>query len=67
MDREDSVHVVIVNTSIQLKFLLYLLSKSNIFQKLNLDQIIMYTFICAIKSIVWRTQVIKDCWFINRK
>lgn len=67
MDLEDSVHVVIVNTSIQLKFLLYLLSKSNIFQKLNLDQIIMYTFICAIKSIVWRTQVIKDCWFINRK
>lgn len=67
MDLEDSVHVVIVNTSIQLKFLLYLLSKSNIFHKLNLDQIIMYTFICAIKSIVWRTQVIKDCWFINRK
>lgn len=67
MDLEDSVHEVIVNTSIQLKFLLYLLSKSNIFQKLNLDQIIMYTFICAIKSIVWRTQVIKDCWFINRK
>lgn len=67
MDLEDSVHVVIVNTSIQLKFLLYLLSKSNIFQKLNLDQIITYTFICAIKSIVWRTQVIKDCWFINRK
>lgn len=67
MDLEHSVHVVIVNTSIQLKFLLYLLSKSNIFQKLNLDQIIMYTFICAIKSIVWRTQVIKDCWFINRK
>lgn len=67
MDLEDSVHVVIVNTSIQLKVLLYLLSKSNIFQKLNLDQIIMYTFICAIKSIVWRTQVIKDCWFINRK
>lgn len=67
MDLEDSVHVVIVNTSIQLNFLLYLLSKSNIFQKLNLDQIIMYTFICAIKSIVWRTQVIKDCWFINRK
>lgn len=67
MDLEDSVHVVIVNTSIQLKFLLYLLSKSNIFQKLNLDQIIMYTFICAIKSVVWRTQVIKDCWFINRK
>lgn len=67
MDLEDSVHVVIVNTSVQLKFLLYLLSKSNIFQKLNLDQIIMYTFICAIKSIVWRTQVIKDCWFINRK
>lgn len=67
MDLDDSVHVVIVNTSIQLKFLLYLLSKSNIFQKLNLDQIIMYTFICAIKSIVWRTQVIKDCWFINRK
>lgn len=67
MDLEDSVHVVIVNTSIQLKFLLYLLSKTNIFQKLNLDQIIMYTFICAIKSIVWRTQVIKDCWFINRK
>lgn len=67
MDLKDSVHVVIVNTSIQLKFLLYLLSKSNIFQKLNLDQIIMYTFICAIKSIVWSTQVIKDCWFINRK
>lgn len=67
MDLKNSVHVVIVNTSIQLKFLLYLLSKSNIFQKLNLDQIIMYTFICAIKSIVWRTQVIKDCWFINRK
>lgn len=67
MDLEDSVHVVIVNTSIQLKFLLYLLSKSNIFQKLNLDQIIMYTFICAITSIVWRTQVIKDCGFINRK
>lgn len=67
MDLKDSVHVVIVNTSIQLKFLLYLLSKSNIFQKLNLDQIIMYTFICAIKSIVWRTQVIKDCGFINRK
>lgn len=67
MDLEDSVHVVIVNTSIQLKFLLYLLSKSNIFQKLNLDQIIMYTFICAIKFIVWRTQVIKYCGFINRK
>lgn len=67
MDLEDSVHVFIVNTSIQLKILLYLLSKSNIFQKLNLDQIIMYTFICAIKSIVWRTQVIKDCGFINRK
>lgn len=67
MDLKDSVHVVIVNTSIQLKFLLYLLSKSNLFQKLNLDQIIMYTFICAITSIVWRTQVIKDCGFINRK
>lgn len=67
MDLKDSVHVVIVNTSIQLKFLLYLLSKSNIFQKLNLDQIIMYTFICAIKFIVWRTQVIKYCGFINRK
>lgn len=67
MDLKDSVHVVIVNISIQLKCLLYLLSKSNLFQKLNLDQIIMYTFICAIKSIVWSTQVIKDCWFINRK
>lgn len=67
MDLKNSVHVVIVNTSIQLNFLLYLLAKSNLFQKLNLDQIIMYTFICAIKSIVWSTQVIKDCWFINRK
>lgn len=67
MDLEDSVHVVIVNTSIQLNFLLYFLSKSNLFQKLNSDQIIMYTFICAIKFIVWRTQVIKYCGFINRK
>lgn len=67
MDLKDSVHVVIVNTSIQLKFLLYFLSKSTLFQKLNSDQIIMYTFICAIKSIVWRTPVIKDCGFINRK
>lgn len=67
MDLKNSVHVVIVNTSIQLNFLLYLLAKSNLFQKLNLDQIIMYTFICAITSIVWRTQVIKDCGFINRK
>lgn len=67
MDLKDSVHVVIVNTSIQLKFLLYFLSKSTLFQKLNSDQIIMYTFICAITSIVWRTQVIKDCGFINRK
>lgn len=67
MDLEDSVHVVIVNTSIQLNFLLYLLSNSNSFKKLNSDQIIMYTFICAIKFIVWRTQVIKYCGFINRK
>lgn len=67
MDLKDSVHVVIVNISIQLKFLLYLLSNSNLFKKINLDQIIMYTFICAITSIVWRTQVIKDCGFINRK
>lgn len=67
MDLKDSVHVVIVNISIQLKFLLYLLSNSNLFKKFNLDQIIMYTFICAITSIVWRTQVIKDCGFINRK
>lgn len=67
MDLKGSVHVVIVNISIQLKFLLYLLSNSNLFKKFNLDQIIMYTFICAITSIVWRTQVIKDCGFINRK
>lgn len=67
MDLKDSVHVVIVNISIQLKFLLYLLSNSNLFKKFNLDQISMYTFICAITSIVWRTQVIKDCGFINRK
>lgn len=55
MDLKDSVHVVIVNISIQLKFLLYLLSNSNLFKKFNLDQISMYTFICAITSIVWRT------------
>lgn len=67
MDLKASVHVVIVNTSIQLKLLLYFLSKSNLFQKLNSDQIIMYTFICAIKFIVCRTQVIKYCGFINRK
>lgn len=67
MDLKDSVHVVIVNISIQLNFLLYLLSNSNLFKKFNLDQISMYTFICAITSIVGRTQVIKDCGFINRK
>lgn len=67
MDLKDSVQVVIVNISIHSKILLYLLSNSNLFKKINLDQIIMYTFICAITSIEWRTQVIKDYGFINRK
>lgn len=51
MDLKDSVQVVIVNISIHSKILLYLLSNSNLFKKINLDQIIMYTFICAITSI----------------